>query len=67
VRRSAGKDLRWASYSLTKEGERLYARALPHVVALNESLLHGIAAAQRENLDRHLARMLANLDQEKTR
>jgi DNA-binding MarR family transcriptional regulator len=67
VRRSAGKDLRWATYSLTKEGERLFQRALAHVVALNERLLDGVPAAQRENIDRHLARMLANLDQEKTR
>jgi DNA-binding MarR family transcriptional regulator len=67
VRRVAGKaqDLRWATYSITKEGERLFQRALPQVVALNERLLDGVPAAQRENLDRHLARMLANLDKEK--
>jgi DNA-binding MarR family transcriptional regulator len=65
VRRSPGKDLRWATYSLTKEGERVYQRALPHVVALNARLLDGVPAAQRENLDRHLARMLANLDKVK--
>jgi MarR family transcriptional regulator, organic hydroperoxide resistance regulator len=67
IRRAPGKaqDLRWATYSLTREGERLYQRALPHVVALNERLLDKVAAAQRENLDRHLARMLANLDKEK--
>ena len=69
VRRAASKaqDLRWATYSLTKEGERLFQRALPRVVALNERLLDGVPAAQRETLDRHLARMLANLEQEKTR
>lgn len=67
VRRSAGKaeDLRWANYALTKEGERLYRRVLPHVVALNERLLDGVPETQRESLDRHLARMLANLDKEK--
>ena len=67
VRRSPGKgqDLRWATYSITKEGERLFRRALPAVVALNERLLDGVASAQREHLDRHLARMLANLDKEK--
>jgi DNA-binding MarR family transcriptional regulator len=65
VRRSPGKDLRWATYSLTKEGERVYQRALPQVVALNERLLDGVPAAQRENLDRQLARMLANLDKVK--
>jgi DNA-binding MarR family transcriptional regulator len=67
VRRSAGKgqDLRWATYSITKEGERVFQRALPEVMALNERLLDGVPASQRENLDRHLARMLANLDQEK--
>ena len=68
VRRAAGKaeDLRWATYSITKDGERLYRRALTQVVALNERLLDGVPAAQRENLDRHLARMLANLDKEKS-
>ena len=66
VRRTPGKeDLRWATYSITKEGERRFQRALPHVVALNERLLDGVPAAQRENLDRQLARMLANLDNEK--
>ena len=67
VRSSVGKaqDLRWATYSITKEGERLFQRALPEVVALNERLLDGIPAAQRETLDRQLARMLANLDKEK--
>jgi DNA-binding MarR family transcriptional regulator len=67
VKRAAGKaqDLRWATYSITREGERLYERALAHVVALNERLLDGGPAAHRESLDRHLARMLANLDQEK--
>lgn len=66
VRRGAGKaeDLRWATYALTKDGERLYRRVLSKVVALNERLLEGVPAAQRENLDRHLARMLANLDKE---
>jgi DNA-binding MarR family transcriptional regulator len=69
IRRAAGKrqDLRWATYSITKDGERLYERALPHVVALNERLLDGVPASQRGTLDRHLARMLANLDQEKNR
>ena len=69
VRRSAGngQDLRWANYSLTKEGERLYRRALPHVLALNERLLDAVPQTQRENLERHLARMLANLDKEKHR
>jgi DNA-binding MarR family transcriptional regulator len=63
VRRSAGQsqDLRWAAYSLTREGDRIYRRILPHVLALNERLLDGVPAAQREILDRHLARMLANL------
>lgn len=67
VRRSAGKaqDLRWATYTITKEGERLFQRALPEVLALNERLLDGMPAAQRETLDRQLARMLANLDKEK--
>ena len=67
VRRSAGKaeDLRWANYELTKDGERLFRRVLPNVVALNERLLAGVPAAQRENLDRQLARMLANLEKEK--
>ena len=67
VRRSVGKaqDLRWATFSITKEGERVFQRALPEVVALNERLLDGISAAQRETLDRQLARMLANLDKEK--
>ena len=67
VRRSAGKaqDLRWANYELTKDGERLFRRVLPNVVALNERLLTGVPAAQRENLDRQLARMLANLEKEK--
>jgi hypothetical protein len=45
--------------------ERLFQRALPEVVALNERLLDGVPAAQRENLDRQLVRMLANLDNEK--
>jgi MarR family transcriptional regulator, organic hydroperoxide resistance regulator len=69
VRRSTSgaQDLRWAAYSLTREGERLYRRALPHVLALNERLLDGVSVAQRENLDRHLARMLANLAKEKNR
>jgi DNA-binding MarR family transcriptional regulator len=67
VRRSPGKadDLRWANYALTKEGERLFRRVLAQVVALNERLLDGVPAAQRENLDRQLARMLANLEKEK--
>ena len=67
VRRGAGKadDLRWANYELTKEGERLFRRVLPNVVALNERLLDGVPAAQRESLDRQLARMLANLEKEK--
>jgi len=67
VRRNAGKmeDLRWANYELTKEGERLFRRVLPQVVGLNERVLDGVSAAQRENLDRHLARMLANLEKEK--
>jgi len=66
VRRSAGKgqDLRWATYTVTREGERLFQRALPQVVALNERLLDGVPATQREILDRQLARMLANLNQE---
>lgn len=63
VRRSAdgARDRRWATYELTREGERLYRRILPQVLALNERLLDGVPAAQRQNLDRHLARMLANL------
>lgn len=67
VRRSAGKtaDLRWANYALTNAGERLFRRVLPHVLAVNERLLDGVPAAQRENLDRQLARMLANLEKEK--
>ena len=67
IRRVAGRaqDLRWATYSITKEGERVFQRALPHVVALNERLLDGVPAAQREDLDRQLARMLAKLDKEK--
>ena len=67
IRRAPGKapDLRWATYSITREGERLFERALPHVIALNERLLDGVPASQRESLDRNLARMLANLDQEK--
>jgi DNA-binding MarR family transcriptional regulator len=67
VRRSGGKtqDLRWANYELTKEGERLFRRVLSHIVALNERLLDGVPATQRENLDRQLARMLANLEKEK--
>jgi MarR family transcriptional regulator, organic hydroperoxide resistance regulator len=66
VRRSVGsaEDLRLANYSLTKEGERVYRRVLPHIVALNERLLDGVAVAERETLDRRLARMLANLDKE---
>ncbi len=69
VRRSAdaSQDLRWAAYSLTREGERIYRRILPHVLALNERLLDGVPAAQREILDRHLARMLANLANAKSR
>jgi len=67
VRRRAGKmdDLRLANYELTKEGERLFRRVLAQVVALNERLLDGVSAPQRENLDRQLARMLANLEKEK--
>jgi DNA-binding MarR family transcriptional regulator len=67
VRRRAGQadDLRWANYELTKEGERLFRRVLPNVVALNERLLDGVPGAQRENLDRQLVRMLANLEKEK--
>jgi DNA-binding MarR family transcriptional regulator len=60
-----GRDLRWAAYSLTREGERLYRRALPRVLALNERLLDGVPVSQRQTLDRHLARMLANLQEEK--
>ena len=68
VRRSNGsQDLRWAAYALTREGERLYRRALPRVVALNERLLEGVGPAERETLDRHLAGMLANLTKEKRR
>ncbi len=68
VRRSAGKsdDLRWATYALTRQGENLYRRVLPHVIALNERLLDGVSATQRENLDRQLARMLASLNKEET-
>ena len=68
VRRSNGsQDLRWAAYALTREGERLYRRALPGVVALNERLLEGLAPAARRALDQQLAAMLANLTKEKRR
>jgi MarR family transcriptional regulator, organic hydroperoxide resistance regulator len=68
VRRSNGsQDLRWAAYALTREGERLYRRVLPRVVALNERLLEGIAPAERQALERQLAGMLANLTKEKRR
>lgn len=68
VRRSNGsQDLRWATYALTREGERLYRRALPGVMALNERLLEGLAPAARRALDQQLAAMLANLTKEKRR
>lgn len=66
VRRSADstKDQRWAAYALTREGERLYRRILTPVLALNDRALDGVPATQRQNLDRQLARMLANLAKE---
>ena len=65
VRRSnRSEDLRWAAVALTREGERLYRRALPGVMALNERLLEGVPAAGRRNLDQQLAVMLANLTTE---
>jgi MarR family transcriptional regulator, organic hydroperoxide resistance regulator len=63
LRRTAGgaKDLRWATYALARDGDRLYRRALPPVLELNERVLKGIPAARRKGLDRSLAKMLANL------
>lgn len=62
VRRANGShDLRHAQYALTAAGERRYRQALASVLALNETLLEGIAQQHRTQLDRQLERMLANL------
>jgi DNA-binding MarR family transcriptional regulator len=63
VRRSNGTaDLRLAQYALTAEGRRLYRRALPKVLALNEKLLAGIPSQGQRLLSSELSRMLVNLE-----
>lgn len=63
VRRSNGtNDLRLAQYSLTRDGRRLYQRALPSVIALNQTMLAGIPRLQQRMLSHQLSQMLANLE-----